>query len=175
MTDAKTEREFEPTSTQEEFDGRIKARLARERENWEKQSGIEDLKAQLQAKEDEISSIMREHYLDSARRSVVGELHARGVTDEGRIQRVMKLIDLEGIKPDQDGAPARGAVLSQLDSVASDVPELVRPRGAGSGGSRHPVLKTDEPLSREEVENMSPEQVNSNWDRVQRFLRGERG
>ena len=114
MTDAKTEREFEPTSTQEEFDGRIKARLARERENWEKQSGIEDLKAQLQAKEDEISSIMREHYLDSARRSVVGELHARGVTDEGRIQRVMKLIDLEGIAPDQDGAPARGGCSPSL-------------------------------------------------------------
>ena len=167
--------DFQPITTQEEFDDRIKARLARERERWEKQTDVDELRAQLEAREEEIATIRREHYLEDARRAVVGELASRGVTDEERIQRVMKLIDLEGIEPDQDGAPARGAVLSQLDSVASDVPELVRPRGAGGGGSRHPVLKTDEPLSREEVENMSPEQVNSNWDRVQRFLRGERG
>ena len=167
--------DFQPITTQEEFDDRIKARLARERERWEKQTDVDELRAQLEAREEEIATIRREHYLEDARRAVVGELASRGVTDEERIQRVMKLIDLEGIEPDQDGAPARGAVLSQLDSVASDVPELVRPRGAGSGGSRHPVLKTDELLSREEVENMSPEQVNSNWDRVQRFLRGERG
>jgi hypothetical protein len=166
---------FEPITTQAEFDERLKTRLAREKEKWEKQSGVENLKAQLNTKAQEIADLKNSYYLEDARRAVVGELASRGVTDEERIQRVMKLIDLEGIEPDQDGAPARGAVLSQLDSVASDVPELVRPRGAGSGGSRHPVLKTDEPLSREEVENMSPEQVNSNWDRVQRFLRGERG
>jgi hypothetical protein len=38
------------------------------------------------------------------------------------------------------------------------MPELLTYRvGAGSGGSRHPVLKTEEPLTRDEVEKMSPE------------------
>ena len=34
---------------------------------------------------------------------------------------------------------------------------------------------TEKPLSRDELEKMSPEQVNSNWDRVRAFLQGERG
>jgi hypothetical protein len=41
----KPNKEFEPIRTQEEFDDRIKARLARERERWEKESGVDDLKA----------------------------------------------------------------------------------------------------------------------------------
>ena len=47
MTEEKT---FEPITTQEAFDERIKARLARERERWEKEGNVADLKAQLQAK-----------------------------------------------------------------------------------------------------------------------------
>jgi hypothetical protein len=168
------EKTFEAITTQEEFDERIKARLARERERWEKQSGTDDLKAQLEAKDQEISSIKREHYLEAARRAVVSEISRRGVDDEGRIQRIMRLIDLEAIEAGEDGKPDRGHVLSQLDSVASDVPELVRPRGAGSGGSRQPVLTPEKPLSRDEVEAMSEEEVNSNWDRVKAFLAGER-
>ena len=38
-----SEKTFEPITTQEEFDERIKSRLAREREKWEKERGVEDL------------------------------------------------------------------------------------------------------------------------------------
>jgi hypothetical protein len=57
------------------------------------------------------------------------------------------------------------------------VPELFTiPRGAGSRGSSKPVITQQEkPLTREEVENMNPDEVNSNWDRVRAFLGGERG
>ncbi len=106
------EKIFEPITTQAEFDERLKTRLAREKEKWEKQSGVENLKAQLNAKAQEIADLKNSYYLEDARRAVVGELASRGVTDEERIQRVMKLINLEGIEPDQDGAPARGAVLT---------------------------------------------------------------
>ena len=171
-----TTKEFEPITTQEEFDERIKARLAREREKWAKESGADDLKAQLQARDEEIANLKREHHVQDARRAVVDELASKGVTDEGRVQRVLRHIDLEAIGATEDGQPDRMAIRDQLTAVGKDMPELLTYRvGAGSGGSRHPVLKTEEPLSREEVENMSPEQVNSNWDRVQRFLRGERG
>jgi hypothetical protein len=74
---------FEPISTQEEFDERIKARLAREREKWEKESDTEDLRAQLEAKDEEISQIRREHYRADVRRAVVDELVASGVTERG--------------------------------------------------------------------------------------------
>jgi hypothetical protein len=56
------------------------------------------------------------------------------------------------------------------------MPELLSYQlGSGSGiGSKTPVLTQEKPLSREEVEKMSEEEVNSNWRRVQRFLQGER-
>ena len=80
------EKTFEPITTQEEFDDRIKARLARERERWAKESNTEDLQAQLQARDEEISQIRREHYRADARRAVEDELGAHGVTEEGDVR-----------------------------------------------------------------------------------------
>ena len=164
---------FEPMTTQEEFNERIKARLAREREKWEKESGTEDLRAQLAAKDEEIANIRRERSLENARRAVVDELATKGVTDEGRIQRVLKHVDLDDVVADE--RPDEVAVRDQLAAVGKDMPELLTYRvGAGSGGSSRPVLKQEKPLTRDEVENMSEDEVNSNWDRVRAFLAGER-
>ena len=74
MTEQQTEQTFEPITSQAEFDERIKSRLAREREKWEKQSGVENLKAQLNAKAQEIADLKNGYYLEDARRAVVGEL-----------------------------------------------------------------------------------------------------
>jgi hypothetical protein len=173
MTEEKT---FEPITTQEEFDARIKSRLAREREKWEKESDTEELKARLAAKDEEISQIQREHYRADARRALVDELAASGVTEQGRIERILRHVDFDAIEPAEDGKPHFGDVRSQLVDVSRDMPELLDYKlGAGSGiGSKKPVLTQEKPLTREEVEKMSEEEVNSNWRRVQRFLQGER-
>jgi hypothetical protein len=168
---------FEPITTQEEFDERIKARLAREREKWEKESGTEELKAQLQAKDEVISDLKREHHLENTRRAIHEELASRGVTEESRVERVLKLVDLGAVEIRPGGEPDRGHVLAQIDGVASDIPELVRPRGAGSGGSKRPVLDPPEkPLTREEIESMPPEEQMKPGmrERIDRFLAGER-
>jgi hypothetical protein len=170
------ERTFEPINSQSEFDERIKSRLAREREKWEKDSGVEDLRAQLEARDEEILQIRREHYHANARRAVVDELGAHGVTEEGRQERILRHIDLDAIEPAEDGKPHFGDVRSQLVDVSRDMPELLTYQlGSGSGvGSKKRVLTQEKPLTREEVEKMSEEEVNSNWRRVQRFLQGER-
>jgi intergrase/recombinase len=168
--------EFQPVTTQEELDQIIEARLARAKEKWEKESGTENLKAALEAKDEEISQIKREHYRADARRAVVDELGAHGVTEEGRIERILRHVDLDEVEPAEDGSPHFGSVRGQLASVSKDMPELLSYQlGAGSGiGSKKPVLTQEKPLTREEVEKMSEEEVNSNWRRVQRFLQGER-
>jgi hypothetical protein len=168
---------FEPITTQEEFDERIKARLAREREKWEKESGTEDLEAQLQAKDEEISQIRREHYRANARRAVVDELGAHGVAEGGRIERILRHVDLDEVEPGEDGKPYFGSIRGQLASISKDMPELLDYKlGAGSGiGSKMPVLAQEKPLSREEVEGMSEPEINSNWERVKAFMAGERG
>ena len=171
------EKTFEPITSQTEFDERIKARLAREREKWEKESGSADLKAELQSKDEEIAQIRREHYRAEARRAIVDELGAHGVSEQGRIQRVLRYIDLDEVQPGEDGEPYFGSIRQQLASVSKDMPELLNYQlGAGSGiGSKKPVLQRETPLTREEVEAMSESQINSNWDRVKRFMAGERG
>jgi hypothetical protein len=166
---------FEPITSQEEFDDRIKARLAREREKWEKESGSADLKAQLQSKDEEIAQIRREHYRAEARRAIVDELASHGVTEEGRIERILRHVDLGEIERSEDGNPYFGSVRRQLASVSKDMPELLKYElGAGSRGSSKPVLTREKPLTRDEVEQMSEQEINSNWDRVKRFMAGER-
>jgi hypothetical protein len=145
-------KEFETITTQEEFDERIKARLARERERWQKESGTEELQQQLRAKDEEISQIRHEHFLEDAR----------------RIERALKFIDFSE-------ASDTSFALNQVDSLARDFPELVPPRGAGSGGSSRPVLQPQQkPLTREEVEGMSESEINSRWDQVKAFMQGQR-
>jgi hypothetical protein len=162
MTEDKTERGFEPINSQAEFDERIKARLARERDKWEKESDAEELKTQLRAKEKELTRVRGEHAVEMT-------LRDRGLTGpvgSPKAERIKKLVDFDSETPPEE----------QLERLSKDVPELfTMPRGAGSRGSKTPVLRPeDEPLTREEVEKMSEEEVNSNWRRVQRFLQGER-
>jgi hypothetical protein len=172
----RTMAEFEPITSQEQFDERIKARLAREREKWEKETSTDDLKAQLEAKDEEISQIRREHYRANARRAIVDELASHGVTEEGRIERILRHVDFDAIEPAEDGKPHFGDVRSQLVDVSRDMPELLDYKlGAGSGiGAKKPVLTQEKPLSREEVEGMSEKEINSNWERVKAFMAGER-
>jgi hypothetical protein len=173
----RTMTKFEAITTQEEFDERIKARLARERERWEKESGTEDLKAQLEAKDEEIAQIQREHYRADARRAIVDELGAHGVTEEGRIERVLRYVDLDEVEPGEDGNPYFGSIRQQLAGVSKDMPELLNYQlGAGSGiGSKKPVLTQEKPLTREEVEGMSESEINSRWEQIKAFMAGERG
>jgi hypothetical protein len=158
MTEGKT---FEPITSQQEFDERIKARLVREREKWEKESsgGAEDLQAQLAQKDKELARAQAKHDVDL-------ELTRRGLDASGKSERIKKLLDYDAETP----------VTDQLQQLSRDVPELFSlPRGAGSRGSSKPVLQPQEkPLSREDVEGMSEQEINSNWDRVKAFMAGER-
>jgi hypothetical protein len=171
------EKTFEPILSQADFDERIKARLAREREKWEKETSTDDLKAQIQSKDDQIAQIQREHYRANARRAVVDELASHGVTEEGRIERILRYVDLDEVEPDEDGKPYFGSVRQQLADVSKDMPELLSYQlGTGSGiGSKTPVLAQEKPFSRGEVEGMSEKEINSNWERVKAFMAGERG
>jgi hypothetical protein len=167
--------EFTPEQ-QAKVDEIVKQRVSRERERLEKESGVDDLKAQLEAKDEEIAQIRREHYRANARRAVVDELGAHGVTEEGRIERVLRYVDLDAIEPRKDGAPYLGSIRGQLADVSKDMPELLSYQlGAGSGGrSKTPVLTQEKPLTREDVEGMSESEINSRWDQVKAFTAGQR-
>jgi hypothetical protein len=169
--------EFTPEQ-QAKIDEIVKQRVARERERFEKENGTEDLRQQLATKDEEIAQIQRERYREDARRNLVANLEYKGVTDEGRQQRILKHVDFDAIEPGHDGNPNPISVDEQLASIHQDMPELLPEKfmvGAGSRGSKQPVLKTEEPLTREQVEKMSESEINSNWGRIKAFMAGERG
>jgi hypothetical protein len=157
------EKAFEAITSQSEFDERIKARLAREREKWEKESGTEDLKTRLEARDKELSRVKAEHSVDEALR----DKGLTGPVGSAKAERIKSLLDFD----------SETAVTEQVERLSKDVPELFTvPQGTGSRGSLTPVLRPeDEPLSREAVEKMSEQEINSNWQRVKAFMAGERG
>jgi len=171
----------ERTFTQAEVEKIVEERLARAREKFAKESEslaeTEELRQQLEAKEAEIAQIRQEHYREGARRAVVAELGAHGVVEEGRIERILRYVDVDALERADDGNPRLSSIRGQLADVSRDMPELLDFRlGTGSGGpgSKKPVLSREKPLSREEVEKMSESEINSNWQRVRGFLAGER-
>src|SRR5215217_2085024 len=119
-----TDIEFTPEQ-QAKIDEIVKQRVARERERFEKENGTEDLRRQLEAKDEEISQIQREHYRANVRRAIVDELGAHGVSEQGRIERILRYIDVDAIEPGKDGKPHFGSIRGQLASVSRDMPELL--------------------------------------------------
>jgi hypothetical protein len=170
--------EFEPIHSQEEFDERLKGRLARERERWEKESVPKEradalseesshLGRELEAKERELRRLKAEHILEM-------DLRARGLSGPvggPKAQRIKSLVNLDV----EDGEVEDLAL--QLEALSKDVPELFEvPRGAGSGGSSKPVLAKDEALTREQIEELSPEEMAkpSVMAKIDAFMKGER-
>jgi hypothetical protein len=170
----KTEKTFEPITSQEEFDERIKARLAREREKWEKESGVEDLQRQIAEKDKELQDVRADHHREAAERAVREHLQSIGVVDEGRQSRILKYVDLGEVSLDD-----ASTIMQSLVSVQKDLPELFeghRLGGSGSRGSEKPVLDPEKPLTREEIEAMDPEEQRKPGmkERIDAFLAGQR-
>jgi hypothetical protein len=125
--------DFQPISSQEQLDAIISKRVRDEKALSEE---VENLKAQLEARDKEIRTLARTHAVDFelARRGLEGSLV------EGRVELIKRLIDL-----DSDTDP-----IEQMEALSTSAPDLFRvPVGAGSGGSSKPVLEPEEkPLTR---------------------------
>ena len=152
--------EFSPITSQDALDAIISKRVKEEKELREE---VETLKAQIEAKDKEIATLQKEH-------AVQWELARRGLDSPltaGKVETIKSLIDLGS-----ETSPAE-----QLDSLSKRVPELFQvPQGTGSGYfSKQPALDRERELTREEVEKMSPQDIDSRWDSVRKFMAGERG
>lgn len=159
-----------PITTQEEFDAAIKDRLTREKEKWEKNTNIDEYRQRAeQAETDAFSRVQS--------RDARQVLQGMNVPKE-RHGRILKLADMP-TAPGEDGEPDRRAIVEAFKSLHSDMSEVF-----GEGATvAETALDTstgdqdqDAPLTRERIEAMDADEINepSMWERVQRFMAGER-
>lgn len=156
-------------NSQEEFDNIVKNRISREREKWEKESGIAEANERARTAEGAA-------YGRVLKRDARDVLKGMGVP-ENRHERILKNADLPD-KPGKDGEPDKQAITTAFKDLHKEVPELfgdgarVEETALDTGGST--TTDQDAPLTRERIEKMGPSEINSMWDRVQAFLAGER-
>ena len=166
-------------NSQEEFDALISGRLARAKQQWESEGGISEARKQAEeaeARAEAAEARARERISSRDARALLSEM---GVADRGRQDRILRLADLDNVTYDEAGEPNAKDLRDALKLVHRDVPEVFGegvtvvdfPADAGEGHLAGP----DAPItSEEQLAKMGPDEINSNWDRVAAFLRGER-
>ena len=152
---------FEPIETQEQLDAIVSKRVKEEKELREE---VENLKAQIEAKDAEIATLQKTH-------AVEWELARRGLdtpVTAAKVESIKRLVDL-----DSETDPAE-----QIDSLSKQVPELFQvPQGTGSGYfSKTPVLDRDRDLTEEDISKMTPEEMAKPgiMERIDKFMAGQR-
>jgi hypothetical protein len=159
-----------PIENQEQFDALVKNRLTREREKWEKETDIDAYRQRAESAEAAAFSRVQA-------RDAKALLHAMNVPKE-RHGRILKLAEMP-TAPGEDGEPDRKAMVEAFKSLHGDMPEVF--------GSEATVAETaldtstgeqdtDAPLTLARIERMDEGEINdpSMWERVQRFMAGER-
>lgn len=166
-------------NSQEDFDRLIAGRLERARQKWASESGVAD--AQEQAREAEARARAAEAKATErlARRDARAMLAEMGVTERARQERILRLADFDNLGVNEAGEPSEKDLRDAIKAVHKDLPEVFGegvqvvdvPADAGErSGSGADVPITSE----DQLTKLSPEQINSSWDRVAAFLRGER-
>lgn len=81
-----------------------------------------------------------------------------------------KLIDFF-VGPDEDTTMKNLSVLEEVFSAA--VQKAVEERFKDGGRNPKPSNPDDKPLTKEMIEKMTPEEINANWERIEKFLQGK--
>ena len=158
--------------SQEQFDGLVKDRLTRGRERWEKETNIDEYRER--AEQAEARAFGR--LVDRDAREVLKSMNVA----EERHGRILKLSELPAT-PGEDGEPDRRAIIESFKGLHVAMPEVFGENAtvketALDTSTGDTDSGTDAPLTRQRIETMSADEINepTTWERVQRFMAGER-
>jgi hypothetical protein len=155
---------------QDQFDDLVKNRLTREREKWEKETNIDEYRQRAESAES--AAFSRVQARDA--RQVLTSMNV----PKERHGRILKLADMP-TAPGEDGEPDRKAMVESFKSLHGDMPEVFGAEATVEDTALDTSTgdqDTDAPLTRERIERMDADQINepTTWERVQRFMAGER-
>lgn len=170
----------QPITTQEALDAIVEGRLQRARTQWERESNLSTVEQERDEARTRANRAERDGLDRLVRRDARDVLAGMNVTDPKRQQLVMRLADFSGVEADDQGDPNRKQITDTLKALHKDTPDVFgtdatvtdqAPDSGDAGGSGEPG---NGPLTREQINNMSPQEINGMWPRVQAFLSGER-
>lgn len=173
------------TFSQDEVNRIIKARAERELQTVLQEAGlagVDELKGLVQAKRQaeeaqksemqklqERAALLEKQLADAAEKQkalmtqndIAAKAAKLGIIDPDAAYR---LLDTSKLEYDEAGQPTNSEAL--LTALLKDKPYL-----AGSGSSAmNPAKKQQQTFTREQIEKMSPEQINKNWESIKGFL-----
>jgi hypothetical protein len=166
-------------NSQEEFDGHIETRIQRLRNQWEREGGLADTQRERDEARSRATKAERDAHDRLVKRDARDVLSGMNVKDPKVQQTVMRLADFGSVEAGDDGEPNRKAITDAIKAVYKDTPSVFGDDatvtdGAPDTGDAGSNGDEGGPLTQEQVSNMSPTEINSNWDRVKAFLSGER-
>lgn len=141
-----------------ELEGKLKA------DEEAKLSQAEKLQKQLAEKEREKSDLERQYQESNLRYEVMLAASKLGIVDP---EAAWRLLDAAEIEYDDQGRPQQ--VEKALQTLISKKPYLT---GGGSSGTTNPARALQ--LTREQIEKMTPAEINRRWDEVQKALESGR-
>lgn len=168
----------QPITTQEALDAIIEGRLQRARQTWERESNIPTIERERDEARNRASKAERDALDRLVRRDARDVLNSMNVKDANVQKTVMRLADFTGVQADDQGEPSRKAITDAIKAVHKDTPAIfgadaqvtdAAPDTDTTGGDDN-----GGPLTREKIDNMSPQEINGAWDRISAFLSGER-
>ncbi len=166
-------------NSQEDFDQQISTRLQRARTQWERETGLADTQRERDEARQHATRAERDGLDRLVKRDARDVLAGMNVKDPKVQGTVMRLADFSGVQAGDDGEPNRKAITDAIKAVHHDTPAIfgdeawvqdAAPDGDAAAGSSG----TDAPLTREQIDRMSPQEINGAWDRISAFLSGER-
>jgi len=189
------ESEAGKTFTQEDVDRIVVDRLKREREKYEKQVVPEKIKAFQEEKLPELveEEIKRRFPEKTPEEKKLAELEQR-LEQEAQERKREKLLnmalkeatdkglptDLVNFFVDEDEDKTRsnlemleGTIKNREKKLREEAVQEVFKRNSRDVDSGPDQAEKDE-LTREKIEQMTPQEINENWDRIQEFLKKQR-
>jgi hypothetical protein len=162
--------------SQDQLDELFKDRLERAKKSWERESGLPAIEAERDQERQRADRAERQALERLIRRDARDVLASMGVKGDAAQATILRLADFSKVQAGDDSEPNRKQITDAIKAVNKDVPAVFP---AGAAVEDHaPDVETGEgseaPLSLEQIQNMGPEEINSRWDRVSAFLRGER-
>lgn len=98
-------------------------------------------------------------------------LKAAGVSDK-RIDSIIKVSDIDSVELDESGKIKEAEKLTE--SIKNEWADFIVSTNTKGADTATPPTTSKKSFSREDIDKMSPDEINKNWETIKNSLKGER-